>query len=585
MSANPDPNPKSGIPEYPDRHIPDHSQALDPNESYSFMTDAEGSISEDEIGDAAKILKPDEEVPDHGDASEMAYLIGFDRKPQTADITHGMMEADQAESEKTPLPLYANPYVKFPLLIAVVGVGIGVIGSFFLGGGPEDKPKVATKVDTPAATTAFEDNSDGKAKADLALGKELNKELASKQAPATATVPATPVGIPPNPTTVKPVNPIAPTAAATPAPSIAATPIVKKTEPLAVRPAPIARSYPVPAPQSIPTFNRTTVVAQPIVAKPIVVKAPAIKPTPKLSPKTAIAMKSYPASYPQPAPISSRPEIQPLALSWEKVSEVNASYGGYDRVAMADTKSADSNPAVAPTPSVPKKAPVNSAGEAGVLTSIAPRASIGTIPVGRSVSGVLVTPFQMLVGKENEATATIQINKPLIATNGNILMLPGAQITFKMTLTSDNGYLSGTATQASIRGVNVDLPPGSISIQSGSNSPLVAENYQFGTSQIRDRDALNFFYSAAANVGAVLTAPTQTTSNTSSSNGGFSSSNSTTSNPSVIGAILQGGFNPLATAVQNRNAIEIERILKGTRLWQLPVGTPVQVNVINQFSL
>jgi hypothetical protein len=577
MSANPDPNPKSGL-----LAKNSNSSKIEPDETYSYLTDTDDSIPTSEIGNGTAMPKDD--TPDHGDASELADLIGFDRKPEIADATQGLMASDEAESNKTELPLYANPYVKFPLLIAFGAIVVGVVGSFFLGGGSDEAPKVAAKSDTPVATTVFEDNSDGKAKAELALSKEMN---AGKSATVAATVPGKPSQV--NPATAEvPIQPAPVVKPATPAsapvtPTTQSAPAIKKAEPMAVRPAPAITqvAYPAPKPQPIINFDRVATAPKAVINPPVI-KLPVIKPTPtpKLSPKTVVAMNKYPPIHPIATAL---PRIEAVDLSWDKVSAINSSYGGnYERSAV-DNKVADKNSTA--TPSVAKKAPVNSAGEAGVLSGIPPKAPIGTIPVGRSVSGTLVTPIQLLAGKDNEATATIQINKPLIATNGNILMLPGAQITFKLTLTSDNGYLAGTATQASIRGATFDLPPRTISLQSASNRALVAENYQFGTDTIRDRDALSFFYSAAANVGSVLTAPTQQTSNTSSSNGGFSSSNSTTSNPNVIGAILQGGFNPLATAIQERNAIEIGNILKGTRLWQLPVGTPVQINVINQFSL
>jgi hypothetical protein len=75
-----------------------------------------------------------------------------------------------------------------------------------------------------------------------------------------------------------------------------------------------------------------------------------------------------------------------------------------------------------------------------------------------------------------------------------------------------------------------------------------------------------------------------TSTSTFSGIGGVSST-STYNQPNYIGAVLEGGFTPLAEQWQQRNQQAIREIQNLSRLWWVDAGIPVQVLVTRSINL
>ena len=103
---------------------------------------------------------------------------------------------------------------------------------------------------------------------------------------------------------------------------------------------------------------------------------------------------------------------------------------------------------------------------------------------------------------------------------------------------------------------------------------------------IAARDAETFVVGSLAKVGKVLNQPKEEQFSTSSGLGGNSSFSSRRRKDSnILGAVLEGGFEPLTEQIVERNKRKISERKQQEKVWYVPANTRVQIFVNQSFNL
>jgi|GEM_PF-2810822 len=479
-----------------------------------------------------------------GDAPDISTLFEIDRTreraasdPSIRTIDHdATMDREIVAGEEQAIPTFKNPLVKTAVVFGGIGTLIAASMWLFLKSTSMPTP-VAVKPEAPKAEFKNATVGESQLKGQLALDKQ-NAMLQGET--SAALPPTTPTTTVPQPT-VKPLTQIPPTPAPAPVPRrYVATPPTPTY--------PIARSMPIARYQ--PSLANRNPTPKPIQTAPRPNRSAAFSPI-----NRAVKPPSF-------TTVSNLP-----VATWQQQATAGTFGGRFNQGA--------STTAIASVPAAPTTSPYLASENEIYGDPSQPRRMI---PAGMKSSGVLLTPIQIAAGDTSEQTATIGLIQPLVDRDGRIVVTAGSQVQFKLTALS-SGWLKATSAVINIDGKTTNIT-GNFSLVASNGEPLIAQSLTFGDGRIAQQDQKSFILGALQNIGAVLTQP-NTQSSINSNIGGFSSSSSTQSNPNVIGAILQGGFNPLAQQQLVRSTAEIERLLEAPRLWFLPSGTNVQI-VINQ---
>ncbi|BAY23852.1 hypothetical protein NIES2100_36450 [Calothrix sp. NIES-2100] len=222
---------------------------------------------------------------------------------------------------------------------------------------------------------------------------------------------------------------------------------------------------------------------------------------------------------------------------------------------------------------------------------------IQQLQVGASASGKLVTPLiwskHSTNNSSNKSQTTtsgekfvIQLIEPLTKEDCLITLPKGSQIVAQVTDIQKSGLVQLEATQVLIDGKEYLLPPGAISIRGNSGQPLIASKWSDKGGEIASRDAETFIVGSLAKVGKVLNQPKSQQISTSSWLGGtntFSSISGGSEN--ILGAVLEGGFEPLTQQILQRNQQALAEIQQREEVWYIRAGTDIQVFVNQSFQL
>jgi hypothetical protein len=506
-----------------------------------------------------------------GDLSgELSTLFpGFDQNREKAHHDATYQEIDPEETlrreavaqEEAAIPAYKNPLLKTGVVFAAVGIVICGGAALFLASG--GKTKVATK---PVETKAEFENpvvASSQLKGQLALDRQnelLKGEKLSPQPiiPANQTVPTT------KPEVKLDVKPeLKPSVKPTPTPPVAVvtppTPVYRPTPPV---PRPISRAYPMPVPTPITIYTPpkppVAQVRQDPKSRTIPTYTPIYKPKPAPLPKANVIATAI------------RPTAPVILQSWQQQSTQGTFGGRSSKVATS--------PVTKPT--APESVSPYLASENEIYGL--PGEPRKTISTGAKSLGIILTPVQIAAGDETDQVITIGMNQPLVDRDGKVVIPAGSQVQFKVS-TLNNGWLKATSTKAFVNDQEIAIE-GAFALTTDKGTPLVAESLQFGEDLIAKQDQRSFILGALQNVGKVLTQP-DTTSSTTAGVGGISTSNSSKANPSVIGAIFDGGFSPLATQQMTRSTAELNRLLNASKMWYLPVGTSVKVTTVKSLRI
>ena len=229
---------------------------------------------------------------------------------------------------------------------------------------------------------------------------------------------------------------------------------------------------------------------------------------------------------------------------------------------------------------------VNPAEEASILNSTPVR----QLTVGGMAPGQLVTPV-IWAGAAKSATQAetpekfiVQLAQPLTDKDGSVTLPQGTQIVATVVGINESGLAQLEATQAIVDGQEYVLPPRAIDIRGTDGQPLIASKWRDKGKAIAQGDATAFLFGSLSRVGQVLTQPD---SESSTSVGGYGYSSTTASRSggrNVLGAVLDGGFTPLAQQILKRNEQRVQEITSRPDVWYVRAGENVQVFVNRSFE-
>ncbi|BAY93647.1 MULTISPECIES: TrbI/VirB10 family protein [unclassified Tolypothrix] len=480
---------------------------------------------------------------------------------QNAIATHELF--DDPQIGKTQPTFYGNPFAKFGavglVMLVVFGAGATILNSIMFG-----KPRVAPTIanqeaDKPKVEMAdnanLQETETGKLKAELALGSQAEKMQSLLRSKSLKTTIQRKVSHR-NDSNNR----------------------INRVSDAEVRPAqvssvrnPIQESsrYDLPHVASVPRFQATVGAAPP----------------------------------------NKKESVDPIE-EWEKISRLG-SYGHTEIASitneLANVKTLDTIANKQPTSSIkiPRATLVSTAStqniepeplyteEAAVING----EPIQQLQVGASASGKLVTPLiwskHSTNNSSNKSPTTtenekfiIQLIEPLTKEDGLIALPKGSQIVAQVTDIQKSGLVQLEATQVLIDSQEYLLPPRAISIRGNSGQPLIASKWSDKGGEIASRDAETFIVGSLAKVGKVLNQPKSQQISTSSGLGGtntFSSISGGSEN--ILGAVLEGGFEPLTQQILQRNQQALAEIQQREEVWYIPAGTDIQVFVNQSFQL
>jgi hypothetical protein len=191
----------------------------------------------------------------------------------------------------------------------------------------------------------------------------------------------------------------------------------------------------------------------------------------------------------------------------------------------------------------------------------------------------LISPMQIIPGETGQEIL-LQLEQGFADTNGGVPIPDGTRIIATVTVAS-NGLMRIVSAIAIVNGENIPIDAGSLILSGTDNSPVIAQYKQFDQGEIGRRDLQTFLAGAASGLGKVLTQPN--TSVQVSTNG--TAVVSSTSNPNILGGVLDGGATPILEAWAKRNETEIKRLESVSRLWYLPMGYKMTIVAVKPFAV
>ncbi|MEB3218743.1 MAG: TrbI/VirB10 family protein, partial [Nostocales cyanobacterium 94392] len=216
-----------------------------------------------------------------------------------------------------------------------------------------------------------------------------------------------------------------------------------------------------------------------------------------------------------------------------------------------------------------------------------PLQAIRQLRIGESITGKLITPlmWDKELTSDNQENFIIQVAEPLKDKNGLITLPKNTQIVTTIKNIQESGLVQLEAAQIIINGKQYILPAGVISIRGNSGKPLIASKRGNKGEDIAKRDAEIFVVGSLSKVGKVLNQPKSEQFSTNSGFGGNSSFSSIRrSNSNILGAVLEGGFEPLTEQIVERNKRKNSEIKQQKKVWYVPANTQVQIFVNQSFQ-
>jgi len=216
--------------------------------------------------------------------------------------------------------------------------------------------------------------------------------------------------------------------------------------------------------------------------------------------------------------------------------------------------------------------------------------------IGSTMAGRIITPLIWDKSLTEDATPKqqnfnkpenfiIQTTEPLKDKNGFITIPKNTQIVTTIKNIQESGLVQLQAQQIIINGKQYILPKQAISIRGNKGNPLIASKRGSKGKDIAARDAETFVVGSLAKVGKVLNQSKEEQFSTSSGFGSDSSFSSIRrSNSNILGAVLEGGFEPLTEQIVERNKRKNSEIKQQQKLWYVPANTQVQIFVNQSFQ-
>ena len=517
---------------------------------------------------------------------------------------------DDPHDGKTQPTFATNPFAKFGavglILLVVFGTGATFLNSI-ISGKPRTAPLISdNKPEKPKVifeeNTKPIENENGKLKAELALStqREKIKSVSSESENTKTPIPKNDSQAPQK-LNEDNINTNRKSTASVERPPVVSRPPVYRTIPRSR----VQNNYPTRshkiAPSSLPPTPRTTV------------KEPLPSPIP--SPVKRISPPPPPATPEKPA------EIDPTQ-QWLAVNQLG-SYGTAQITDFTEEKNQEEiKPTVQDKPVLPTTIPSATPlmvsqtyenttypeplykEEAKILNTKCfnneicpqPKQIVEQLNLGSTVAGRIITPLIWDKSLTEDATPKqqnfnkpenfiIQTTEPLKDKNGFITIPKNTQIVTTVKNIQESGLVQLQTQQIIINGKQYILPKQAISIRGNKGNPLIASKRDSKGKDITARDAETFVVGSLAKVGKVLNQPKEEQFSTSSGFGGNSSfSSRRRSDSNILGAVLEGGFEPLTEQIVERNKLKISEIKQQNKVWYIPANTRVQIFVNQSFQ-
>jgi hypothetical protein len=456
------------------------------------------------------------------------------------------------EVKKTKIPLHKQGATKTLLLLGVVSLPMGLV-LWMMFGNTGAQSQVSKAPEPQASPPAKEYESDPRfpvVQTKLAIQEQeqqllaaANKSQQDAEAAKIATTGTAAPSVTPSPASNPPVTkvtqPVKSAISETPAPEV----ITPKSPPTNVQPPILPSPTPTPAPTRVEpksSVKPIETVVKPV--KPVIASRGTVLPS---VPATRILAPSGTQSAPKPTP--------PPQVSWQEAT--NGAVGVFgSRV--------DKTVAVAPQP-----ASSNS------------NSSSRRIIAGQNRIASLITPFQAISGEQSQEVL-LNLEQGFVDTRGGMSIPANTKIQAQITVAS-NGMLRIGDAKIAIGGEERSISLGNLMLVGTNNQPLVAELKQFNNDEINRRDMQTALIGGLQGLGKILTQSNNQTQITSSG----TAISTTTSNPNVLGGVLDGASSTLVQQWAQRNQAQIQRLENNARVWFLPSGSRVSLYSTKSFEI
>ena len=548
------------------------------------------------------LKKSDESDSDWNEAS-FAKLLGFDNQNQPSLSEEEEIKAEEIQNQtdapnpiatqelfddpqvgKTQPYFYSNPFAKFGavglVMLVVFGSAATVLNSIMSGSLKTAPTAQYSKQSKPKVEIADnqEENETGKLKAELALSTQAEKIKSVERAKSPKTTVSKPKVKPNKEPNLPPLTRTTPT-----------------REPnLPVRTKIVSRQLPLSQVPYIPRLQPQTVRYN--------------------SPPSTPAVRQFqPVANKVSKPISTPTEEKADPMEeWSRISRLG-SYGSstittnideQHKGSTIDTVTVEQQKPVIPSATLVSAVQTTQTLNTDELEPLhSEEASIigyqnnYQLTVGTFVDGKLLTPLiwsehftsnnPNLKSKNNSKSEkfVIELQQPLTTGEGLVVLPPGSQVVAQINNVASGGFVELQATQVLINGEEYILPPNSITIRGTNGKPLIASRLNSNKGEIARRDAQIFAVGSLAKVGKVINQPKEEQISTSSGFGGTNSFSSVRrSRENILGAVLEGGFEPLTQQILRRNQQALQKLQQQEDVWYVKAGTNVQVFVNQSFQ-
>jgi hypothetical protein len=460
------------------------------------------------------------------------------------------------EVKKTKIPLHKQGATKTLLLLGVVSLPMGLV-LWMMFGNTGAQSQVSKAPEPQASPPAKEYESDPRfpvVQTKLAIQEQEQQLLAAankSQQDADAAKIATNGTTAPSPTSNPPVakvtQPAKSATPVTPAPEV----ITPKSPPTNVQPPILPSPTPTPAVAKVepkPSVKPIETVIKPV--KPVIVATRSSTVVPNV-PATRTIPPSGTQSAPTPKP------TPPPQVSWQEATN--------GAVAVIGSRVDETVAIVPQSPS----------GQISSNSSPSGRRIIA----GQNRIASLITPFQAISGEQSQEVL-LNLEQGFVDTRGGMSIPANTKIQAQITVAS-NGMLRIGDAKIAIGGEERSISLGNLMLVGTNNQPLVAELKQFNNDEINRRDMQTALIGGLQGLGKILT---QSNSQTQITTSGTAIS-TTTSNPNVLGGVLDGASSTLVQQWAQRNQAQIQRLENNARVWFLPSGSKVSLYTTKSFEI
>jgi len=476
--------------------------------------------------------------------NNLAQLVGYRQEDVKGAVlrsesdTSLLDEADDlpAINTVTKTPFWKNPLAKASLVSVVMGI---VVGSFGLGymmfsgkldsaKSPVYKPSTA-KDETPVFSER--DTELGKAKAAAALGTQSQTIAQAEPLPTLSKVPDS-----------------------------AKSSTTGKTGKSEVRPQ-----------------SKATAIGS-------------IQPTPY---RVQSSGRTNPVLYQRTHPSSSANSTESVAVRSpgqtdpHKVWQQALALGSYGDGSTLEKTSANTQTVTTASKDVSKSSPqldTKGLAEMEAVMTGEPVTFVQLLP-GTTTDGVLKTPIlwaRDLDAQRQPQRFSLQIDKPLLASNGAIAFPPGTVMIVKVDQMSNSGMMQLSVVGIVSQEKLIEVPEGVLTVAGSGGNALVAKEHRTSKGTVNGMSIKKALFGALAQVGVLLNRPDQYNTTTSPYLSSTSVSNGSTN---IAGGILQGAFGSLSEDLRERQDDEIDDIVKRPSLWVLDSGKKVQLFVTKPYEV